>query len=151
MASTSVFTREFEPFLALLLSMASGAHTTWGAISVAYVDLHRISYNKCIDMDDYVGKLRTAHYRLSNMGLEIPEKHLVYILLGGLGIEFDSWISTIRKDREPPSFDSLVTDLVENFKHKAKSPVRDVRKTQKYTCNHCGLDHPSDNCYHLFS
>lgn len=131
--------------------MSLKAGTPWGEVSVAYVDLHRISYSRCADMNDYVGKLKTAHYRLSSMGIEIPETQLVFILLGGLGVEFDSWTSNIRKSRELPSFDSLATDLIENFKHTTRPQPRDKRNVQKYTCQHCGLDHPSDNCYHLYS
>ena len=101
-------------------------------------------------MNDYVGKLRTAHYRLADIGMELPEIQLVYILIGGLGIEFDTWTANVRKSAKPPTFDVLATELIETFQHKAK-PLSAPKMPQRYVCAHCGLDHPSDNCYEMYS
>lgn len=94
----------------------------WGAQSSAYADLHRITFARCNDIPDYIGRLRTAQHKLSITGLELSEPQLVYILLAGLGVEFESWISGVRRRNSVPPFDSLAEELIEDFKHKAKPP-----------------------------
>lgn len=101
-------------------------------------------------MPDYIGRLRTAQYLLFTTGLELPESQLVYVLLAGLGVEFDTWTSGIRKRSSVPSFDLLGEELIEKFKHKAK-PSSSQKVFLKRTCGNCGLDHPSDNCHKLFT
>lgn len=101
-------------------------------------------------MPDYIGRLRTAQHKLSTTGLELPESQLVYILLAGLGLEFDSWISGVRKRNSVPPFDNLAEELIEDFKHKAKPPSNQKIFVRR-SCGNCGLDHPSDNCHKLFS
>ncbi|KAL8966386.1 MAG: hypothetical protein Q9183_003394, partial [Haloplaca sp. 2 TL-2023] len=96
----------------------------WAEQSKAYADLHRITFSRCNDMRDYIGRLKTAHYRLSTTGLEIPEVQLTYILLAGLGVEFDSWISNVRKQSQMPSYDTLADDLVASFPYKGKPPSK---------------------------
>lgn len=101
-------------------------------------------------MPDYIGRLSTAQHKLSTTGLDLPEFQLVYILLAGLGVEFESWTSSVRKRSSVPSFDSLGEELIEEFKHKAK-PLSNQKVFLRRSCGNCGLDHPSDNCHKLFS
>lgn len=136
---------KFEPSNDDALIMTSG----WAAQSTAYADLHRITFARCHNMPDFIGRLRTAHYRLSTAGLELPETQLVYVLLTGLGIEFDSWISDVRKRTKTPSFDALADELIASFPHMTKPLTKPAML--KASCSHCGLDHPSDNCHKLFT
>lgn len=101
-------------------------------------------------MPDYIGRLRTAQYRLSTTGLELPESQLVYILLAGLGMEFDSWTSAVRERSNVPSFDLLGEELVERFRYKSRPPSNQ-NVFLKRSCGNCGLDHPTDNCHDLFT
>ncbi|KAI4114271.1 MAG: hypothetical protein LQ345_004922 [Seirophora villosa] len=122
----------------------------WAAQSSAYSDLHRITYARCNDMADYIGRLRTAQYRLGTTGLDLPEFQLVYVLLAGLGVEFESWTSGVRERSSVPSFELLGEELIEKFKNKSK-PTSNQKVFLKRSCANCGLDHPSDNCHKLFS
>ncbi|KAL8656551.1 MAG: hypothetical protein Q9210_000188 [Variospora velana] len=118
----------------------------WAEQSSAYSDLHRITYARCNDMADYIGRLRTAQYRLGTTGLELPEFQLVYVLLTGLGVEFDSWASGVRERSSVPSFELLGEELIEKFKNKSK-PSSNQKVFLKRSCRDCGLDHPSENCH----
>ncbi|KAL9061868.1 MAG: hypothetical protein Q9206_000206 [Seirophora lacunosa] len=113
----------------------------WAAQSSAYSDLHRITYARCNDMADYIGRLRTAQYRLGATGLDLPEFQLVYVLLAGLGVEFDSWTSGVRERSSVPSFELLGEELIEKFKNKSK-PTSNQKVFLKRSCANCGLDHP---------
>lgn len=44
------------------------ANKGWSAESTAYHYPHRINFVDCVDMPDYLSKLRSAHHRLANMG-----------------------------------------------------------------------------------
>ena len=72
------------------------ANKRWGAESIAYQNLHKIMYEECEDMTDYIRKLRAAHVRLSSMGFTIDPKCLVYILIMGLPKEFDVWATAVQ-------------------------------------------------------
>ena len=139
----------------------------WGAESIAYRNLHKIMYEECEDMTDYVGKLRAAHVCLSSMGFTIDPKCLVYILMMGLPKEFDAWATAVwnasRTTREPPQFDSLTAQLLDEsalkkdneinaiaFVHRSKKQEANSKnKTGKppNKCDHCGAMHKTEKCY----
>lgn len=93
------------------------ADKVWGAESTAYHNLHWISFVDYINIPDYVFKLWSAHYQLANMGLVISSKCLVYILIMGLGPEYDSWSTAVRNSSRatsgPPAFDTLIAQLLD--------------------------------------
>lgn len=136
----------------------------WGAESRAYHNLHRIKFVDCVDMPDYVSKLRSAHHRLANMGFVISNKVLVYILIMGLGPEFASWASAVKNSSraasKPPSFDTLTAQLLAENTYRSTTEAafvaarnRITQKTAKEsnspknTCEHCGWIHADDSCY----
>lgn len=136
----------------------------WGAEARAYHNLHRIKFVDCIDMPDYVSKLRSAHHRLANMGFVISNKVLVYILIMGLGPEFASWATAVknssRATSEPPSFDTLTAQLLDENTYRSTTGAvsvavrnRIAQKTaeksnsSKTKCEHCGCVHADDDCY----
>ena len=102
----------------------------WGAESTANHNLHRINFVDCVDMPDYVSKLRSAHHRLTNMGLVISNKVLVYILIMGLGPEFASWATVVRNSSratsEPPLSDTLTAQLLDKNTYRSTTEAASV-------------------------
>ena len=67
-------------------------------------------------MPDYISKLWSVYYYLANIELTISSKCPVYILIMGLKLEFDFWLTAFRNSlyitSKPLVFDTFIAQLL---------------------------------------
>ena len=101
----------------------------WGAESVTFYGLINIKQDNYLLVGKYIAEFQSYIQRLDAMGLRIDNKFLVYILIGGLGSEYDVWRATKcnnshnKENMTPSKWQELCHELYNEAKIKQNNSV----------------------------